>query len=249
MNKWLKKGILILSIGCLALSATGCKADKIMDKVLEKTDPKPMAEENDIDAEEKKEVMEFDVAKPEFTVNLEGSVTYQTGAEAEALTVEAQATDEGTISYQWYKSKTNTNGGGTKIEGATAASFVPPTDEAVTLYYYAVAISSIEQSSNSVTSETKEVIVTNDVPEPVIEAAGQWKQDDKGWWYQKPDGSFPKGQWMKINDKWYVFDGSGYMKTGWYKEGETWYYLKTDGSMAVDTDVEGYHIGPDGKMQ
>ena len=37
-NKWLKKGMVVLTIGCMALPMTGCKAEKIFDKVLEKSD-------------------------------------------------------------------------------------------------------------------------------------------------------------------------------------------------------------------
>lgn len=39
-NKWLKKGMVVLTIGCMALPMTGCKAEKIFDKVLEKSDSK-----------------------------------------------------------------------------------------------------------------------------------------------------------------------------------------------------------------
>ena len=56
-------------------------------------------------------------------------------------------------------------------------------------------------------------------------------------------------KWEEIDGKWYVFDENGYIRTGWYQEGDKWYYLNEDGSMAVDTDVDGYHLGPDGVMQ
>ena len=150
-NKWLKKGMVVLTIGCMALPMTGCKAEKIFDKVLEKSDSKK--EENT--EEEKKE------AEPD----LSGSVTYTKDTEAEALQVEATASDNGTISYQWYKSLTNTNGGGTVIEGETSNTFTPPTNEAGTVYYYVVAINTIGSSTNRVTSETMEVIVSEAAPE------------------------------------------------------------------------------------
>ena len=79
--------------------------------------------------------------------------------------------------------------------------------------------------------------------------SGQWKQDDKGWWFENADGSFIKSQWKEIQGKWYVFDENGYIRTGWFQDGDSWYYLNEDGSMAADKDVEGYHLGSDGKME
>lgn len=161
-NKWLKKGMVILTIGCIAIPMTGCKAEKIFDKVLEKSDSKK--EENK--KVEKKEIEpEVPVEKPQWTTNLSGSVTYTKDTEAEALQIEATASDSGAISYQWYKSLTNTNGGGTAIEGETSSTFTPPTNEIGTVYYYVVAINTIGSSTNRVTSETMEVIVSEAAPE------------------------------------------------------------------------------------
>lgn len=161
-NKWLKKGMVVLTIGCMALPMTGCKAEKIFDKVLEKSDSK---KEENKEAEKKEAEPEVPVEKPQWTTNLSGSVTYTKDTEAEALQVEATASDNGAISYQWYKSLTNTNGGGTVIEGETSSSFTPPTNEVGTVYYYVVAINTIGSSTNRVTSETMEVIVSEATPE------------------------------------------------------------------------------------
>lgn len=169
-NKWLKKGMVILTIGCIAIPMTGCKAEKIFDKVLEKSDSKK--EENK--TVEKKEVEpEVPVEKPQWTTNLSGSVTYEKDAEAEALQIEATASDSGTISYQWYKSLTNTNGGGTAIEGETSNTFTPPTNEIGTVYYYVVAINTIGSSTNRVTSETMEVIVSEAASEETLSEEGE----------------------------------------------------------------------------
>ena len=53
------------------------------------------------------------------------------------------------------------NGGGTPIDGATENTYVPSTKEEGTMYYYAVATSTIGNSSNGVTSDTAEVIVSS----------------------------------------------------------------------------------------
>ena len=44
------------------------------------------------------------------------------------------------------------------------------------------------------------------------EAAGSWQQAADGirWWWRNPNGSFPAGEWMKINGEWYYFDEEGY---------------------------------------
>ena len=258
MNRWLKKGMLLLAVGCLTFTMTGCSVESVMDQLLAKTDPKPdrkteaTGDTTDTTQEAEPEV---DVAKPEFTQNLSGTAAYAIGDEAEALTVEAETSDEGSITYQWYKSQTNTNGGGTPIEGATEASFTPPTDTEGTMYYYVVATSTIGSSSKGATSETAEILVSEDgtlIAESEADAGaskvlGSWQEDDKGWWYDNGDGTYPRNAWKEIDGEWYVFDENGYMRTGWFKDGKDWYYLKKNGAMAKDTDVDGYHLGSNGK--
>lgn len=158
-NKWLKRGILFLAVGCLTFSMTGCKGKEILNTALEKLHLKTV-EEPEEEVEEKEVEPEVEVAKPELTTNLSGSVTYEIGDAAEPLTVEATTSDEGAITYQWYQSFTNTNGGGTIIEGATENTFTPPTKEAGIVYYYVVATSTIQNSTNRITSETAEVVVS-----------------------------------------------------------------------------------------
>ncbi len=160
-NKWIKKCLIFLSAGCLAFALTGCsqvkeQAQGLVDQMINRDDN---TEEEEAQEEETAEEPEVEVAKPELTTNLSGSFTYKTGDTAKALTVEATTSDEGTITYQWYQSTTNRNGGGTAIEGATENTYVPSTEEAGTLYYYVVATSSIGNSSSGVTSDTAEVIV------------------------------------------------------------------------------------------
>ena len=82
-----------------------------------------------------------------------------------------------------------------------------------------------------------------------------WQKDDKGYWYARANGSYPKAEfeyieenkswfyfddkgymysekWLKHTDgKWYWFDKDGYMATSWKKIGGAWYYFNRDGSM------------------
>ena len=82
-----------------------------------------------------------------------------------------------------------------------------------------------------------------------------WQQDDKGYWFARANGSYPKSQfeyieenkswfyfdsdgymvaerWLKHTDGyWYWFDKDGYMATSWKKINDKWYYFNRDGSM------------------
>lgn len=80
---------------------------------------------------------------------------------------------------------------------------------------------------------------------------GEWKKDDKGWWYKNADGSYPKNKWQKIDGTWYHFDSKGYMQTGWLKLKNKWYYLGTDGKMQtgwIPWKDKWYFCGEDGAM-
>lgn len=67
---------------------------------------------------------------------------------------------------------------------------------------------------------------------------GRWIKDASGWWFQNPDGTYPKGCTATIDDQVYYFDKNGYMETGWidiseyydYYETTVWYYVNADGS-------------------
>lgn len=58
---------------------------------------------------------------------------------------------------------------------------------------------------------------------------GEWVKDEKGWWYKRKDGSYPKSTWgyEAYNGKsyWYYFLDSGYMATGWVNLNGSKYYL------------------------
>ena len=81
---------------------------------------------------------------------------------------------------------------------------------------------------------------------PVMAAnEAQWKRNDKGWWYEEADGSYPTNAWKLIKDKWYYFDGIGYMvENRWIGN----YYLGADGAMLVSTSTpDGYYVDATGK--
>lgn len=69
--------------------------------------------------------------------------------------------------------------------------------------------------------------------------ASRWKQDERGWWYQNLDGSYPADQWQQINRKWYYFDAEGYMKENcWIETDGKYYRLGSDGAMLSSQEIE-----------
>ncbi len=73
-----------------------------------------------------------------------------------------------------------------------------------------------------------------------------WIQPKPGhWYYLNSSGAMQRG-WSLINGKWYYMDQSGLMRTGWVQVSGIWYYLYGDGSMAVNTSVDGWTIRGDG---
>lgn len=60
-----------------------------------------------------------------------------------------------------------------------------------------------------------------------------WQKNDKGWWYEYGDGSWPASQWEYIDGKWYYFNSDGYMVTGWVHWDGSWYYCTDNGDMVT----------------
>ena len=88
---------------------------------------------------------------------------------------------------------------------------------------------------------------------------GMWKQDNKGWWYQNEDKSYPRSSFKSLlwngRYSWYYFNSEGYIVSGWQSINGKWYYFypKTDGiniygSMAKNTVIDGYFIGENGAV-
>ena len=49
--------------------------------------------------------------------------------------------------------------------------------------------------------------------------AGQWMQNDVGWWYQNDDGSYPVNTWYQDTDgSWYFLNEQGYMISNCYRQ-------------------------------
>ena len=81
---------------------------------------------------------------------------------------------------------------------------------------------------------------------------GTWKKNSKGWWYDRGNGSYPKGTFETIKGTTYYFNESGYMLTGWQKISGEWYYFSAGGAMQTGwqkVSGEWYYFSADGAMQ
>jgi hypothetical protein len=91
------------------------------------------------------------------------SAVYTQGDTANALAVTASVSDNGTLTYQWYKTSSNETTDGVLIDGATSNSYMPSTDTAETTYYYVVVTNTNNNATGEKTaaaiSQTTEIIV------------------------------------------------------------------------------------------
>ena len=79
------------------------------------------------------------------------------------------------------------------------------------------------------------------------QTANGWQQNDSGQWSYYRNGKPVKGL-LSDDQKWYWLDKTtGMMFAGGWKQIDgKWYYFYTDGTMAVNTTIDGYTIGSDG---
>lgn len=74
-----------------------------------------------------------------------------------------------------------------------------------------------------------------------------WKNVNGCWYYMNEDGSAATG-WLQIGDRWYYMDQNGAMITGWKETTpSSWYYFYDDGSMAVNTVIDGCTLDGSGR--
>ncbi len=103
---------------------------------------------------------------PVFSESPESPITVSKGEVPNILLVPAEVSDGGTITYQWYENSVNSNSGGTAIAGATNVSYLPPTTETGTFYYYVVATNTNSfVSTNNTATATSGVIEVNVIGE------------------------------------------------------------------------------------
>lgn len=93
----------------------------------------------------------------------------------------------------------------------------------------------------------------HEVTQTISQIKGVWKSNSRGYWYEYPDGSYPKNCWKEIDGYWYYFNSSGYRVTGWIKINNIWYYLdKSSGIMQTGWIADKgvwYYLASSGAMQ
>lgn len=82
----------------------------------------------------------------------------------------------------------------------------------------------------------------------LLSKGGQWKQNDKGCWYEYADGSYPISQWFEVDNDWYYADDKGYCyQNRWLQYKDKWYYFKDNCKMAHGETLS-YSFNDDGSF-
>lgn len=83
-----------------------------------------------------------------------------------------------------------------------------------------------------------------------------WQSDEKGDWYARANGTYPKSEFEYIeeNKSWFYFNAEGYcVKSDWVLHTDgNWYWFDRDGYMATSwkkIDGKWYYFNRDGSMQ
>jgi hypothetical protein len=199
--------------------------------------------------------------QPTITVQPQSRV-YFPGVTAAPLTVTASASDGGTMSYQWY-SRTVTYGSGTAIEGATTASYVPPTNTAGTVYYGVRVTNTNQGKTAELSSDYAEIVTGFKEAEKFLSevrsaafggnrfvvgrAYGQtaWSSDGINW--TEVDSSNVFGNISSVNGIAYGggrFIATGGYKMGWSTNGESWTVIDASPAFNGTSDfVDGITYG------
>jgi len=103
-------------------------------------------------SESRQAAVSSNAAVPTITGHPVGSA-YLPNVPASPLTIRASVNDGGTLSYRWYRNDTDSNVGGSLIQGAANASYTPPTNTSGTVYYYVIVTNTNNAVSGTRTAE------------------------------------------------------------------------------------------------
>ena len=203
-----KIAVFLSALLSVSVLTTGCSFTRTVTGVVEDvtgtSGPTETLDSSSMDGIEfDSEEVDPSITAPVFDTDLGGSVNVLVGGSA-SLTVSASA-PQGDITYQWYSTNTNTNGGGTLIQGADQPSFSPDTSVPGTVFYYVLASAHVNGKVNMSVSSVAGVTVWG---------AGNWQKDETTGGYRyivQADGSFPTDLTMDINGTVYTFNGEGYV--------------------------------------
>lgn len=78
-------------------------------------------------------------------------------------------------------------------------------------------------------------------------SGNHWCLDQRGWWYQFSNGTYPVNCWQFIDGKWYCFGQDAYIRCGWIEWNGKWYYTDASGAMLTNARTpDGCYVGGDG---
>jgi arabinan endo-1,5-alpha-L-arabinosidase len=100
-----------------------------------------------------------DPVPPEITCQPKNA-SYYIGETTVPLEVEISLNDDGVISYQWYSNTENAATGGTAIQDAVNARYMPPVVRPGTMYYYVVITNTKNSKTEMVTSAVAGIVVS-----------------------------------------------------------------------------------------
>ncbi len=152
---------------------------------------------------------------PVFAKNLESNYYLETGKD---YTLTVEATEGATI--QWYRNTTHSNEGGTKIEGATSASYTVSSDVPKKEYFYV----SITNNYGTVYSQCAEIEyfkykTFNFLDIAHWNAVGTGLKADESAVYNIRHGAYAYGFF-------YPYELAGYMGMNWRNKND--WYIRTD---------------------
>ncbi len=122
---------------------------------------------------------------PEIVINVQPAANMELlfgYAAGHTLSITAETRGEaGTLSYQWYSNTTNSNTGGTPIDGATSSTYEIPTGKDVGVYYYYAVVSSDAAGVQAVSSDVAQVTVRMPSADSSLKSVGI-KVQSGPWW-------------------------------------------------------------------
>ena len=94
--------------------------------------------------------------------------SYEAGKTAEPLNGKTTVTDNGTITYQWYRTNAVDDFNGTLLDGEIGETFAPPTDAVGTQHYYVIATNTKTDATGEKTATTRSNMATITVTKKAV---------------------------------------------------------------------------------
>ena len=94
--------------------------------------------------------------------------SYEAGKTAEPLNGKTTVTDNGTITYQWYRTNAVDDFNGTLLDGEIGETFTPPTDAVGTQYYYVIATNTKADATGEKIATTRSNMATITVTKKAV---------------------------------------------------------------------------------